>query len=154
AGVCGGTAVAGCAPYLKEGFESCPDGWTLMKDWQCGTPTAASPVTPHTGNGVLATQLAGVYHINQSYASTTADSPIIDLSAATAPAALFWAWSHTEIDYDGWNVQVSTDGGQTFNEAMGVTPPYVMKVAGELAYTGDESALGWQPYFVDLTPFI
>jgi hypothetical protein len=152
AGVCAGTSIAGCKAYFQEGFETCPDGWTFKGDWQCGTPTAASPVTPHTGHGVLATQLDGLYHNDQSYDTCFADSPSIDLTTAVSPMAFFWAWVDTEgTTYDGWNVKVSIDGAQSFQEVTKVTPPYPLTISSQAAYGGDLSALGWQPYVVDLS---
>jgi hypothetical protein len=154
AGVCAGTAVAGCAVYFTEGFETCPDGWTLGGDWQCGTPTSTSPVTPHTGHGVIATQLDGLYHVDQSYSTCTADSPAIDLTHATRPQLSFWVWDHTEGGtFDGWNLKVSTNGGQTYTEVMTVSPPYPLTIAGQPAWGGDLSALGWQNYTADLTAY-
>ncbi len=55
AGACVGAPITGCQLYLDEGFETCPDGWTLGGDWQCGMPAATSPVTPFDGANVLAT---------------------------------------------------------------------------------------------------
>ncbi len=151
AGACAGTPIAGCKAIFEEGFETCPDGWTFGGDWQCGTPASTSPVTPHTGQGVIATQLSGLYHNDQDYDACTADSPTIDLTAAVSPAALFWAWVDTEgSTFDGRNFKVSSDGGQTFQEVTTVTPPYPLTIAGQPAWGGDLSALGWQPYVVNL----
>ncbi len=108
AGACAGTAIASCQPYFQEGFETCPDGWTFgaMGDWACGAPASTSPVTPHTGHGVIATSLSGLYANNESYDSCTADSPVIDLTKAVNPAVFFWAWVDTEGGtYDGWNIK-------------------------------------------------
>ena len=153
-GACAGAAVAGCLLYLHEGFETCPDGWTLGGDWQCGTPVAPSPVTPHTGTGCLATQLDGLYHDNQTFAACTASSPPIDLTKATSPQVAFWAWVDTEGGtFDGWNLKVSTDGGQTFTEVTKVTPIYPLTIAGQPAWGGNLSAAGWQSYTADLTAY-
>ncbi len=151
-GVCGGDAVAGCTRYLYEGFETCPDGWTLKGDWQCGTPTSMSPVTPFSGQGVLATQLDGLYHNNQTFSTCTADSPPIDLTLATHPQLAFWGWVSTDVS-DGWNMKVSTDGGASFQEIMAVVPPYPLMIAGQPGWGGDQSAQGWQPYSTDLTTY-
>jgi hypothetical protein len=154
AGVCAGTAVAGCSLYFSEGFETCPDGWTLGGDWQCGTPTSASPVTPHTGHGVIATQLDGLYHVNQSFSTCVAQSPAINLSAAKNPMVSFWAWVDTEGGtFDGWNLKVSTDGGQTFTEVMTEVPAYPLTIAGQPAWGGHLAAEGWQNYSADLTAY-
>jgi hypothetical protein len=153
AGACAGAAIAGCARYFFEGFETCPDGWTLAGDWQCGTPTNMSPVTPYDGQGVLATQLDGVYHDNQTYPLCYADSPPIDLTKATNPQLSFWAWEWTYND-DGCNLKISTDGGTTFQSVTAVSPPYGATVFGQMAWGGNFSAQGWQPYSADLTPWI
>jgi hypothetical protein len=153
-GACAGMPIPGCSLYFTEGFETCPDGWTLEGDWQCGTPTLMSPVTPHTGKGVIATQLDGLYHVNQSYSTCTADSPTIVLTGATHPQLSFWVWDHTEGGtFDGWNLKVSTNGGQTYTQVMTVSPPYPLTIAGQPAWGGDLSALGWQNYLADLTAY-
>jgi hypothetical protein len=155
AGVCTGTSVAGCSLYYTEGFESCPDNWTFGGDWQCGTPTGMSPVTPHTGHGVIATKLDGLYDPNQTYSTCVATSPSIDLTHATNPALSFWVWDQTEGGtFDGWNLEVSVNG-QPFTVVTGVTPSYnTVHIAGEQAWGGDYSAEGWQNYLADLTPYV
>lgn len=155
AGACGGgTAVAGCSLYYKESFETCPAGWTFGGDWQCGAPTTLGPPAAHTGDNVIATKIGGVYSINQSFTTTIADSPAIDLAGATTPVLSFWAWDHTEGGtYDGWNLQVSTNGGQTFTSAASVTPTYPLTILGKPSWGGDHSADGWQNYQADLTAF-
>jgi len=154
AGVCGGAAVAGCLLYLQEGFEVCPSGWTFGGDWQCGTPANVGPLTAHTGKGVIATQIAGVYTVNQSFSTTVADSPPINLTAATNPVISFWAWDHTEGGtFDGWNLKVSINGGQAFTDVTTVTPAYSLTIAGKPAWGGDHSAEGWKNYTADLTAY-
>ncbi len=154
AGVCSGIALAGCSHYLQEGFESCPNGWTFGGDWQCGTPTNVGPLEAHTGTGVIATQIAAVYHVNQAYATTVADSPPIDLTAAVNPMLSFWAWDKTEGGtFDGWNLKVSTNGGSTFTQVTTVTPPYDLTIATQAAWGGDHSAESWQLFSADLTAY-
>lgn len=154
AGACSGASVAGCQLYLQEGFESCPNGWTFGGDWQCGAPVNVGPPAAHTGNGVIATQIAGNYSVNQSFATTTATSPPIDLTAATSPVLSFWAWDHTEGGtFDGWNLKVSINGGQAFTDVATVTPPYPLMVAGKPAWGGDHSAEGWKNYTADLSAY-
>ncbi len=155
AGACsGGSPVPGCTLYFKEGFEVCPNGWTFGGDWECGAPGAVGPAAAHDGVGVIATKLTGVYSVNQSFATTVADSPPIDLTLATSPILSFWAWEHTEGGtFDGWNLKVSTDGGQSFLPISTVTPPYTLTVAGEPAWGGNQSAAGWRNFQVDLSAF-
>ena len=153
-GACAGAPVAGCVLYLHEGFEVCPAGWTLGGDWQCGSPTNVGPPTAHTGHGVIATQLGGVYSVNQSFATAVADSPPINLTQATNPTLSFWVWDYTEGGtFDGWNMKISTNGGQSFTEVTTVTPAYNLTVAGQAAWGGDHSSEGWQNYLADLTAY-
>lgn len=154
-GVCGGgSAVASCSTYLDSSFESCPGGWTLNGDWQCGVPDNVGPLNAHIGTGVLATQVAGLYHVNQTYAMTTANSPAIDLTMATNPMVSFWAWDHTEGGiFDGWNLKISVDGGQSFAQVANVTPPYNLTIAGQPAWGGDNSVAGWRNFMADLTAY-
>lgn len=155
-GVCGGNAVTGCHMYMRQGFEDCMTaGWTLAGDWQCGAPTSG-PNSAHAGHGVIATQLAGNYNSSQTYASTTATSPTIDLSTAVAPKALFWAWIDSEGSssylYDAFNLKASIDGGTTFTAVTGVSPAYTGTAASESAWGGRIQQ--WQSFTADLTPYI
>jgi hypothetical protein len=155
AGACSaGMSVAGCTIYLQEGFEVCPNGWSLAGDWQCGEPQLVGPPSALTGNGVLATKIGGVYSVSQSFNTTVADSPAIDLTAATSPRLSFWAWDHTEGGtFDGWNLKISTNGGQTFTPVSTVAPAYPLTVASQAAWGGNNSAAGWQNYQADLTAY-
>lgn len=154
-GACGGgTPVAGCSLYLKEGFEVCPAGWTFGGDWECGTPQIQGPPLAHTGNGVIATNLEGVYSVSQSYNTAVADSPPIDLTTATSPVLSFWAWDHTEgSTFDGWNLKVSTNGGASFSQVATVTPAYPLTIGGQPAWGGNNVTKGWQNYQADLSAY-
>ncbi len=153
AGVCGGTPVTGCQLYLHETFETCPDGWTLEGDWQCGAPMNVGPVMAHGGKNCIATQIGGLYSDNDTYAGCVANSPVVDLSNATTPMLSFWAWVDTEGGtFDGWNLKASTDG-QNFTEVTSVSPAYPLAIAGQAAWGGDLSAQGWQNYTADLTGY-
>ncbi len=156
-GVCiGGTPVGGCTIYFKETFEVCPNGWTFGGDWECGTPTSVGPAASNEGWNVVATKIAGLYSVNQSYSTTVADSPSINLTAATAPVLSFWAWEHTEGgSFDGWNIKVSTDNGQSYNQLplAVVTPAYPLTVGGQPAWGGNNAAAGWRNFQADLSAF-
>ncbi|MFO0548432.1 MAG: immune inhibitor A [Polyangiaceae bacterium] len=154
-GACGGgSAVPGCSLYFKEGFEVCPNGWTFGGDWECGSPTNVGPPAAHTGDRVIATKTGSIYSVNQSFNTTVADSPSIDLTSATNPILSFWAWDHTEGGtFDGWNLKVSIDGGQTFTQVSTVTPAYPLTITGQPAWGGDHSAEGWKNYQADLTAY-
>lgn len=154
-GACAGTSpVPGCSLYYKTGFETCPGGWTFGGNWECGVPTNVGPPAAHSGNNVLATETSGVYSVNQSFNTTVADSPPIDLTAATNPVLSFWAWDHTEGGtFDGWNLKISTNGGTTFNTVTTVSPAYSLTVQSLPAWGGNNSAQGYRNYQADLTAF-
>lgn len=155
AGACADTSpVANCSYYLRQGFETCPSGWTFGGDWECGEPSGVGPAAAHAGTGVIATKLDGVYTVNQAFATSYAQSPAIDLGDSTAPRLSFWAWDHTEGGtYDGWNVQISTNGGTSFDPITTVTPAYPLTIATQSAWGGNHAGDGWQPYSADLTAF-
>ncbi len=137
------------------GFEgTCPDGWTLTGDWQCGVPTnPAGPATPFQGAQCIATGLAQDYSNDDTWGGTTATSPAIDLAAAVSPTLTFRMWIDTEGGADdGANLQISTDGGTTF-AVLSAVPAYTLTVAGEPAWGGHMAALGWQPVQVDLSAY-
>jgi hypothetical protein len=155
AGACmAGGPVDSCVHYLRDGFEACANGWTFGGAWQCGTPVNVGPPAAHMGKGVIGTQIAGLYPVNQSFSTAVADSPPINLTQATNPMVSFWAWDHTEGgSFDGWNLKVSTNGGQSFTQVMTVTPAYSLTVGGQKAWGGNHSTEGWQNYSADLTAY-
>ena len=152
AGACAGGAVASCPVYFTEGFETCPHGWTFGGDWQCGAPTVLGPATAHTGTGLIGTQLAANYNVSQTYLTAVADSPAIDLSAATAPQLSFWVWMDTEgSSYDGFNVKASIDNGATYAQVLSVAPAYNLTISSQSAWGGHNAAAGWQLYTADVS---
>jgi len=141
-------------PVYATSFETCPDGWTLTGDWQCGVPQSVGPPVAFNGTSVLATIIAGNYNNVQSWAGTTATSPEIDLTGRTDPTATFYMWVDTEgSTYDGANLMISTDGGANYEIVSSVTPAYPLLVAGKPAWGGRQSLLGWQPVVADLTAY-
>jgi bacillopeptidase F (M6 metalloprotease family) len=63
-------------------------------------------------------------------------------------------WIDTEgSTYDGANLQISTDGGMTFNILSNVMPMYALTVGGKPAWGSHQQALGWQPVQADLSAF-
>ncbi|TKD11753.1 hypothetical protein E8A74_06340 [Polyangium fumosum] len=155
AGACAsGSPVADCVSYLHEGFENCQNGWTFGGDWECGKPTNVGPTAAHIGENVIATQIAGLYHVNQLFSTAVATSPAIDLTQAASPQLSFWAWDHTEGGtFDGWNLKVSTNDGQSFTDVTTVSPAYGLTIAGQAAWGGNQSGEGWKNYTADLSAY-
>ena len=97
-------------PYTAD-FESGSAGWRTYgtnSSWQLGTP--AGPVINSAGGGTQSwtTSLTGDYNNNEwSYL----ESPCLDLSTLTAPEVRFKVWWDSEYNWDGLQLQYSTNGG-------------------------------------------
>jgi bacillopeptidase F (M6 metalloprotease family) len=140
--------------YYTSFEGTCPDGWTLTGDWQCGVPTnPAGPPTAYDGTQCIGVGMVQDYSDDDTWAGTTATSPPIDLTGATSPTLTFRMWVDTEGSSDGANLEVSTDGGATYSVVGGVTPAYTATIGGEPAWSGQQAALGWQLVQADLTPY-
>jgi hypothetical protein len=138
----------------STGFETCPSGWTLTGDWQCGVPQNVGPATAFEGTNCLGTQIAANYNNNDTWAGTTATSPDIDLTGLTNPTLTFRMWVDTEgATFDGADMMISTDGGATYSVVTSVTPAYSLLIAGNPAWGGHQAALGWQAVQADLSAY-
>ncbi len=82
--------------------------------WELGTPTGTFISDAASGADAWVTNLAGDYsNDTMSYL----ESPCIDMSAATTdPTLSFSLIYQTEAGYDGAWVELSTDGGATWNK--------------------------------------
>ncbi|AKU89659.1 choice-of-anchor J domain-containing protein [Vulgatibacter incomptus] len=147
--------VSGAEVYYSEDFEgACPNGWTLAGDWQCGTPTNVGPPSAHGGTQCLATNLSGNYDNSRTYAGSNASSPTIDLSTAVRPIAWFRMWTWTEGGtYDGANLQISTNGGTSYQAMSAVSPGYKFTISSQAAWGGNQSGAGWNLVRADLSAF-
>jgi Immune inhibitor A-like, MAM domain len=139
--------------YSDDIEAACPGTWTLTGDWQCGAPTSG-PNMALSGTQVLATQLAGSYNSNQSWAGTTASSGPISLMGTTAPQLRFDVWYQTETSFDGFNIKVSTDGGMTYAIVPMVTPIYNQTFDGQGAWSGSTGGMMWQQFVADLSAYV
>ncbi len=102
--------------------------------WERGVPTSG-PYSAYDGNRVWATNLSGDYK-NYAHEALTKQSAIT-LSGYSQYEFIFYHWYDIETGYDSALVELSTDGGATWN------------VAG--TYTG--SSNGWERVSLDLTPY-
>ncbi len=137
-GMCLGTPITGCKSYYVESFETCPAGWTLTGDWQCGIPTAVGPPAAEQGQRCVGTKIAGDYTIGDTYAATEATSPSISLAGAVNPKLAFYLWVQTEEFEDGGVLQISSDNGTTW-AALTTTKAYNDSINGKNAWDGDQS---------------
>lgn len=140
--------------YYTSFEGTCPGDWTLTGDWECGVPMNVGPATAYIGTQCLATQIDGMYNNLQTWAGTTATSPEIDLTAAQGPLMSFRMWLDTEgANYDGVNLQVSTDDGMSYSVINAVSPAYTLTIVGKPAWGGHQFALGWQFFQADLSAY-
>ncbi len=138
-----------------DGPQCPPAGWTLGGDWQCGTPSVVGPATAFSAPSCLGTIINGNYNPNQAWGVAVVTTPPIDLTTAVEPVLSMKSWVYTEgSSFDGYNVKISTNGGQSFSLLTAVTPAYNLTVNGESAWGGNQSALGWQNVSAALSAYI
>jgi cysteine-rich repeat protein len=157
-----GFDLAGCSDrrfYLSETFEggAVPAGWSTSGLWEVGTPTGPGPGAAHGGTACAGTKLDGDYAQPCAYLADWLQTPVIDLSAATAPRLLFRLWIDAAAGTDGANLWFSLDGGLSFQPLPASTilfPAYDgAAVGGHPAWSSRQASRGWQPVLVDLAPF-
>jgi len=106
-------------PYV-ENFESGPSGWAAINvansTWALGTPASfvintPPPATPTSVNSWM-TNLTGSYNNNEE---GWVLSPCFDFSTLLAPEMILDIWYDAEGNFDGTNIQYSTDNGLSWN---------------------------------------
>jgi len=91
-----------------QNFEGDPGGFdasTQPNGWEWGSP-ASGPLSAHSGSKVWATNLSGDY---DNSASWVLDSPVY-VAQQNNPVLSFWHWYDMEVNRDGGNVKISSDG--------------------------------------------
>ncbi len=93
----------------KIDFETNAARFQITGKWEWGTPSQDSAPSPHSGIKLMGTVLADDYENDANYTMDrkfviTGDDPIL----------LFYHWYDTERKYDGGNVKISRDNGNTF----------------------------------------
>lgn len=85
--------------------------------WQLGVPTNG-PLGAQSGSQCWATSLAGGYSDNEDSYLTSAS---IDLSAHSGGPFIFswWQYLETEVQYDAGSLEVSNDGGVSWQRVYG-----------------------------------
>jgi subtilisin family serine protease len=145
----GDTAQLDFALQEMESFEGSNGGYTGEGVWEWGQPTSG-PNGAYDGNNVWGTVLAGQYPNNADDALYT---PFYEIDGANAVLS-FYHWYNMENNYDGGNLHVSTDGGNTW---MLITPdggypnPDVVGLDQEPGFS-DQTG-GWQQVVVDLSAY-
>ena len=105
-------------PYYAL-FEEWSEGWlvnpeSLNSSWEYGHPSGPELNVAASGNNIWATNLDGSYNNTER---GFLESPCFDFSGLTEdPVLSFSLWLNTEFDYDGLWVDVSRDGGETWEK--------------------------------------
>ncbi|MGP0584165.1 S8 family serine peptidase [Paenibacillus timonensis] len=110
-------AVVRPATVFSDNFDGSSDnGWThsgTRDEWERGTPAEPGPASAVSTPNVWGTDLDNNY---ENGASASLVSPTIDLSAVNNATLLFDQWFEIETNYDNGYVEISSDGGNTWNE--------------------------------------
>jgi hypothetical protein len=111
------------APYAQD-FENWDGGWhvdtTLSENpsWEFGTPDNTFINSAASGQNAWVTNLDGAYNSNEvSYLN----SPCFDFSDLTEDPIIQFSLIHnTELNYDGLYLELSVDGGETWEKVGAV----------------------------------
>lgn len=98
-------------PYL-ETFENGPAGWVVdgqNPSWQWGEPNGST--ISEAGNRAWITDLSDTYNLLEN---SWLDGPCLDISGLDRPMISLDIWSDTEAGFDGAVMQVSADGGESW----------------------------------------
>ncbi len=109
--------------------------------WEWGTPTYGPP-TAHSGTNLWGTVLGGNYENDADWSLYTPEY----IAASDNPVLTFWHWYDIETGWDGGNVAISTDGGNTWTVIQpegGYPHDNITGLGGEPGYTGHDAT--WLP---------
>jgi len=147
-------------PYFQD-FEASTGGWRSVSlggvdDWEYGVPNYSGTYSINTANSgtkVWATRLTTTYS-NGSHCALL--SPCLNFSTLTAPVLQFYANYASESGYDGWVVEASSNGGQTWNSLTPLYPAYnyTYTYGPQPAPQYSSTTLhGWRKYVFPLTAY-
>ncbi|MCD6161267.1 MAG: S8 family serine peptidase [candidate division Zixibacteria bacterium] len=136
--------------YLQmlESFEYDNGGYVGSGCWQWGSP-GAGPDSAYDGSNVWGTTLNGDYPNNVDDWLTTIIYEVGDQASYS-----FYHWFDIENSWDGGNIQITTNGGSTWNVITpegGYPDNSVVGLDYEPGFTN--SSGGWQPCVVDLSSY-
>jgi hypothetical protein len=106
-------------PY-SEGFEEGQADWQssgVNNQWAWGTPNQSVINRAASGTRAWVINLNGTYSNNQNAALV---SPVFDFRSLSNPSISASVFINTEADYDGLQLQASTDLGQTWQTVGGL----------------------------------
>ena len=132
-----------------ESFEANNGGWVGEGVWEWGAPSSG-PGEAYDGNNVWATVLGGSYPNNADDPLYTTFYDITDANASFS----FYHWYNMELNWDGGNIHISTDGGTSWNLITpedGYPNPDVRGLDDEPGFSGETGV--WEQVLVDLSSY-
>ena len=140
-------------------FEAGDGGFSRTNDWEWGVPEVG-PDQAYSGEKLWGTNLDDDYTNNTL--SILSMPPFTVPTEGILPSLTFYHWFSFEMPsgdeiYDGGNVQISTDGGSSWNVLSpvsgydGVAFSYNPHVGGDSVFTG--SSGGWRYEIFDLSDY-
>ncbi len=133
-------------------FEDSADGLQTGGGWEWGTDGVAGA---HSGTKIWGTRLGSDY---ANCADYRLDLPPFDLTYFETARLHFWHWYDAESSYDGGNIQVSTDSGNSWSV---VTPVdgYTDELTGNCNPLAGMPGFGgtgtnWNEEIIDLADFM
>ena len=152
------------ASFPEEGYASFPvvrgifldfeetDGMFVSSDgWEWGEPHGVGPEEAYSGRNLWGTIIDGYYANDADYSLTTPDFDISDFSVATVE---MYQWFSTEERFDGGNIKVSTDGGESWNILIpiGGYNTHEVSALSEPGFSG--SAPDWKKVKYNLSSYL
>lgn len=139
-------------PYVEK-LELTDGKYAGEGEWQWGIPTEdGGPADAYSGEKVWGTNLSGEYSSGSQYALYT-QPYALDLS--DEPFMEFYTWYQTSQGWDGGNVQITTDGGSSWEVVVpdsGYPDNSVSGLGGDPGFTGDSG--GWMYQRIDLSDYV
>ncbi len=124
------------------GFFATNESGSSTTVWTLGTPAGGTINTANSGTNAFATNLTGFYGGNTL---TYLNSPCFDFSSYTVDPEISFAFNlDSETDYDGFWLEISLDGGNTWGKLGNATDPSwysVSTVSGDEYFQGNSG--GW-----------
>ncbi|MHC4829472.1 MAG: putative Ig domain-containing protein, partial [Planctomycetota bacterium] len=134
-----GLDIATLGPLVETFGTQAPTDWAATAGWEFGQPLAGVGPPDALYGDCAGTNLIGNY---QAGVTETLQTPVLDLTGVPSPVLQFHHFFEVEILFDGAQIQISEDGGVTFDVIDPSTisgQPY--NTTG-LALAGPGSALG------------
>ena len=155
AGAGGGAGAGGVDLRLAapDDFEAGSGGFVGTGQWQWGVPAFDGGPDAHSGVRCWGTNLTGNYSPSDMFLTT----PDFDLAGLVDPRLAFWHWYAVFGTYDGVNVEISTNGGgtwQVLHPVAGYPDSCIDGIPGAVCEPGwAGSTHAWVPAAFDLDAY-